>query len=72
VLEERESAGGVTKNHRLYDYKFATEKQTGAASGLGVWRELLLMGFAGVIKSPSGREREFSIANEEVRSIEFK
>ena len=57
VLEERESAGGVTKNHRLYDYKFATEKQTGTASGLGVWRELLLMGFAGVIKSPSGRTR---------------
>jgi hypothetical protein len=72
VLEERDATGGVTKNHKLYDYKFAMEKQTGTVSGIGIWRELLLMGFAGVVKSPSGREREFSIANEEVRSIEFK
>ncbi len=72
VLEERDATGGVTKNHKLYDYKFATEKQTGKVSGIEIWRELLLMGFVGVVKSPSGREREFSINEEEVRSIEFK
>jgi hypothetical protein len=72
VLEERDATGGVTKSQTVDDYKFETEKQTGTVLGARVMSMLVLSGFVGVAKTSSGREGEFSINKEEVRSIEFK